>query len=153
MGYTTLNNTSEADSHFRQLYEEAPLPYQSLDTKGMLLEVNQAWEEAFGYTREEALGRYIGDFHVPGQGDKLRQKFTEFLQRDSINAVEFEFNCKNGARKLMSVSGRIVRDKHGEFQRTHCILIDVTERKVNEKALKESEEKYRLAMEATQDGL
>ena len=38
MGYTTLNNTSEADSHFRQLYEEAPLPYQSLDTKGMLLE-------------------------------------------------------------------------------------------------------------------
>jgi len=147
------NDTQQVGSHFRQLYEEAPLPYQSLDSKGRLLEVNRAWVEAFGYMREEVLGRYIGDFHVPGQEEKLRQGFSEFIRHDVVNAVEFEFNCKNGTRKLMSVSGRIVRDRKGEFQRTHCILIDVTERKVNEAALQKSEERYRLAMEATQDGL
>ena len=153
MGCIVPNDIQQVESHFRQLYEEAPLPYQSLDSKGRLLEVNRVWVEAFGYKREEVLGRYIGDFHVPGQEEKLLQRFSEFLRNDVVTAVEFEFNCKNGTRKLMSVSGRIVRDPQGEFQCTHCILIDITERKANEAALQKSEEKYRLAMDATQDGL
>jgi PAS domain S-box-containing protein len=147
------NETGAIESHFRQLYEEAPLPYQSLDSEARLLEVNQAWEETFGYKRKEVIGRFIGDFHVSGQEEKLRQGFIDFLRRDSVDGIEFEFNCKDGTRKLMSVSGRITRDSEGQFQRTHCILMDITERKVNEKALQDSEEKYRLAMEATQDGL
>jgi two-component system, sensor histidine kinase len=153
MSYTTSNNTGGVESHFRQLYEEAPLPYQSLDSEARLLEVNRAWEDTFGYKREEVLGRFIGDFHVPGQEEKLRQGFIDFLHQDSVHAIEFEFSCKDGTRKLMSVCGRIARDSQGQFRRTHCILNDITERRIIEKALEESELKYRLAMEATQDGL
>jgi PAS domain S-box-containing protein len=45
----------------------------SLHSEGRLLEVNQAWEETFRYKREEVLGRFIGDFHVSGQEEKLRE--------------------------------------------------------------------------------
>jgi PAS domain S-box-containing protein len=140
------NDTAGIDSHFRQLYEEAPLPYQSLDSEGRLLEVNRAWEEAFGYKREEVLGRFIGDFHVPGQEEKLQQGFIEFLRHGSIHAIEFEFKCKDGTHKLMSVTGRIACDPQRLFQRTHCILSDITAHKAIEIALQVSEEKYRLAM-------
>ncbi len=153
MKSTTSNDSAGIESHFRQLYEEAPLPYQSLDAEGRLLEVNQTWEDTFGYTREEVLGRFIGDFHAPGQEEKLRQGFIGFKRQDSVDAIEFEYNCKDGTRKLMAVSGRIARDRQGQFRRTHCILSDITERRVIEKALEESELKYRLAMQATQDGL
>ena len=153
MSSVTSNDTAGIDSHFRQLYEEAPLPYQSLDSEGRLLEVNRAWEEAFGYKREEVLGRFIGDFQVPGQEEKLQQGFIEFLRHGSIHAIEFEFKCKNGTHKLMSVTGRIACDPQRLFQRTHCILSDITAHKAIEIALQVSEEKYRLAMEATQDGL
>ena len=153
MSSVTSNDAAGVDSHFRLLYEEAPLPYQSLDSEGRLLEVNRAWEEAFGYKREEVLGRFIGDFQVPGQEDKLRQGFIDFAQHDSVHAIEFEFCCKDGSRKLMAISGRIARNSQGQFQRTHCILNDITEHRIIEKALEESELKYRLAMEATQDGL
>ena len=153
MSCATSNDTAGIDSHFRRLYEEAPLPYQSLDSEGRLLEVNRAWEETFGYKREEVLGRFIGDFHAPGQEEKLRQGFIDFVQHDSVHAIEFEFSCKDGTRKLMAVSGRIARDSQGQFLRTHCILNDITEHRIIEKALEESELKYRLAMEATQDGL
>ena len=107
------NDTAGVDWHFRQLYEEAPLPYQSLDCEGRLIEVNRAWEETFGYKREEVIGRFIGDFHVPGQEKKLRQGFTDFVQHDYVHAIEFEFSCKDGTRKLMAVSGRIARDSQG----------------------------------------
>jgi PAS domain S-box-containing protein len=153
MNPMTPGDALAIESHFRQLYEEAPLPYQSLDNEARLLEINRAWEETFGYTREEVLGRFIGDFQVPGQEAKLQNAFIEFLRLDSVAGAEFEFSCKDGTRKLMSVSGRIARDSHGRFLRTHCILSDITERREIETALQESEEKYRLAMEVTQDGL
>jgi two-component system, sensor histidine kinase len=141
------------ESHFRQLYEEAPLPYQSLDDQGRVLDVNQAWIEAFGYSHEEALGRFMVEFLVPGQQVALNQAFDAFLERGSVADVAFEFRCKDGTDKLMSINGHIARDDHGRFLRTHCILTDITTQRVMEEALKESEEKYRLAMEATQDGL
>lgn len=151
MSSTTSSDAPATD--FRQLYQEAPLPYQSLDTEGRLVEVNRAWEGAFGYTRGEVIGRFIGDFHVPGREEELRRAFDEFLARGSVTETEFEFCCKDGTHKLMSVSGRIARDEQGRFLRAHCILNDITVRKGIEKALQQSEEKYRLAMEATQDGL
>jgi PAS domain S-box-containing protein len=153
MSSTTSSDALALESHFRQLFEEAPLPYQSLDDEARLVEVNRTWEKTFGYTRDEVLGRFIGDFLVPGQEEKLSQAFNEFLNRGSVTGIEFEFCCKDGTRKLMSVNGRIARDNQGRFLRTHCILNDITVHKNIEKALEESEEKYRLAMEATQDGL
>ena len=153
MNTATSSDALTPESHFRRLYEEAPLPYQSLDTKTRLLNVNQAWEKMFGYTREEVLGRCISDFHVPGQEEYLHQRFHEFLSCDVLTGMEIQFRCKDGTHKLMSVSGRIARDNQGRFLRTHCILNDITMSKGIERALQESEEKYRLAMEATQDGL
>ena len=153
MNTTNSSNALTLESHFRRLYEEAPLPYQSLDAEGRLLEINRAWEKTFGYAREEALGRFIGDFHVPGGEEKLRQGLDEFKCCGLLTGFEVEFLCQDGTHKLMSVSGRIARDNQGRFLRTHCILNDITAQKEVEKALQESEEKYRLAMEATQDGL
>jgi PAS domain S-box-containing protein len=153
MNATNSGVDSHSALHFRRLYEEAPLPYQSLDSEGRLLEVNRAWEQAFGYKREEVLGRFIGDFHVPGREERLCRAFEDFLSHGSVRGAEFEFLCKDGARKLMSVCGRIVRDDQGRFLHTHCILNDITGAREIENALKESEEKYRLTMEATRDGL
>ena len=40
------------NDHFRQLYERAPLSYQSRDENGCFIEINQAWLENIGYSRE-----------------------------------------------------------------------------------------------------
>lgn len=153
MSAAKSNDAINSNTDFRRLFEEAPLPYQSLDDEGRLIEVNGAWERAFGYVREEVLGRYFGKFHAPGQEGKLRRAFHDLLDCGVIDSIEFDFRCKDGTRKLMTLNGRIARDERGRFLRTHCILNDITERKRIEKKLQDSEEKYRLAMEAAQDGL
>jgi PAS domain S-box-containing protein len=141
------------EEHFRRLFEEAPLPYQSVDNDGRLLAVNQAWEQFLGYSREDVRGRFIAEFLVPGQEEKLRRAFQAFLDSGTVRGIRFEFQCKNGTRKLATINGRIAVDDNGRFLRTHCILSDITERKRIESALQRSEEKYQLAMDAVQDGL
>jgi diguanylate cyclase (GGDEF)-like protein/PAS domain S-box-containing protein len=43
--------------------------------------------------------------------------------------------CKDGTHKRVVINGRIARDGQGNFQRTHCILTDITERKQHESKL------------------
>ena len=134
----SVKNRSEQSimkDSFELLYEEAPLPYQSLDKNACLLAVNKAWEEFSGYAREQVLGRFIGDFLVPGQDEILNVAFTQFVERGAVKNQEFQFRCLNGGSKLIRVDGRISRDESGKFLRTHCILSDITEQRRTEQDL------------------
>lgn len=144
-------NLHANEALFRNLYEQAPLPYQSLDEQGCLLAVNRAWEETLGYSREEVLGRFIGDFHLPGQEEKLQQGLTDFIENGCVDGVFFKFRCSDGSQKTMSVNGRITCDEAGHFQRTHCILTDITEQVRKEQLLRESEQRFREVAENIED--
>ena len=129
---------SNGESHFRLLYEEAPLGYQSLDAEGCFLDVNQAWLDVLGYARDEVIGRSFAEFLTPQHRELFRQRFPRFKEIGRVSGVEFEMIRKDGTRFLASFDGRIGRNEQGEFLRTHCILQDVTERRRAEDALARS---------------
>jgi PAS domain S-box-containing protein len=119
----------ESEARFRLLYEQAPMPYQSLDRNGNFLEVNQAFLVALGYTRGEVIGRNFGEFLAPEWRDHFKENFPRFKAVGEVLGVEFEMVKKDGSRILVSFSGRIAFDRNGRFQQTHCIFTDITERK------------------------
>jgi diguanylate cyclase (GGDEF)-like protein/PAS domain S-box-containing protein len=125
----------ESEQRFRALYEKAPLPYQSLDIEANILEVNEAWLSMLGYTREEVVGRFIGDFLNESSIQTLSCEFPRFKQRGLVDGPEFDLLCKDGTLKRVVINGRIARDSEGNFQRTHCILTDITERKAAQEKL------------------
>ncbi len=125
----------EREAYFRLFYEHAPVAYQSLDAQGRLLDVNDMWLEQFGYRREEVLGRWIGEFLVPGQASLLQQRFAEFLRLGAIRKAEYDVRCRDGECLTVSVDGRIELDEHGRFRRTHCVLHNITARKRLEETL------------------
>ncbi len=118
-----------SEERFRLLYEQAPLGYQSLDEDGCLIEVNQAWLDLFGYNRNEVISKWFGDFLTPEYVDYLEERFLRFKAAGQIHDVEFEVVCKDKTHLIVSLNGRIGFDEHGDFQQTHCILQDITERK------------------------
>ena len=120
----------------RQLYERAPLAYQSLDSTGCFVEINQAWADALGYAKEEVLGRNFGDFLHPDWKDHFKENFPRFKAIGEILGIEFEMVKKDGAIILVSFHGKIGRDPEGHFQQTHCIFQDITERKNAEETLR-----------------
>ncbi|MFH0985053.1 MAG: PAS domain S-box protein [Candidatus Omnitrophota bacterium] len=127
-----------SEERFRLLYERAPLPYQSLDKEGHFIEVNATWLETMGYSREEVIGRWFGDFLTPEYAELFSERFLCFHAAKEVHEVEFDMVRKDGGILRASFDGKVGFDRDGFFQRTHCIFIDITERK------KREDERYRL---------
>ena len=138
----------ESEERFFKLFEKAPLGYQSLDEEGCFLMVNEAWLEILGYEREEVIGKWFGDFLAPEFVEAFRERFPVFKAKGKVHS-EFEMLHKNGERKFISFEGRIAYKNDGIFERTHCILEDITKRKLAEEEM----EKYKQIVSSTPDGI
>jgi diguanylate cyclase len=142
-----LSQLKQSEERFRCLFDQAPLGYQSLDFDGNFLEVNQQWLDTLGYTRDEVIGRWFGDFLLPGYRDAFRERFPIFKQEGQIHS-EFELLHKNGKPVYIAFEGRIGYAQDGTFKQTHCILQDITRQKQSEEELRASEEKYSMYIES-----
>ncbi|OGQ96998.1 MAG: hypothetical protein A2521_11740 [Deltaproteobacteria bacterium RIFOXYD12_FULL_57_12] len=131
----------ECEKRFRLIYETTPVGYQSLDENGCFLDVNQSWLDLLGYSREEVIGQSFINFLYGEWRDCFKENFPRFLAVGEILGVEFEMLKKDGSVVTVFFNGKINRDKKGNFKQTHCILLDISERRKSE------EEKEQLAEE------
>jgi PAS domain S-box-containing protein len=132
----------ESEERFRQLFENAPLGYQSVDKKGNFIEVNETWCKLLGYTKEEVIGRNFSEFIHPDFKEQFEKNFPKFKNMGYILGVEFEMIRKDGSEVIVSLDGKIGHNEDGSFKQTHCVLKDITESK---KAQEELENFFNLA--------
>ena len=118
-----------SEERFRFLFENAPIAYQSLDEDGMILDINETWCTTLGYSKDEVVGRWFGDFLTEDMRDVFRERFPRFKSQGSIFGAEFEIVCKDGSIKIVSYDGRICKNPQGKFFQTHCVFSDITTRK------------------------
>ncbi len=152
VGEPTGAYQKESADTFRLLYEEAPLPYQSLDENGNLIEVNKAWLDTLGYNKEEVIGKNFGDFLHSDRVERFKENFQRFKALGKVHGVEFEMVRKDGLTVLVSLTGRIGRDDHGNFRQTHCIFQDITQRREAEQATEAAYLRHRSLVETAMDG-
>ena len=143
----------EGENKFYLLFENSPLPYQSLDKHGVLLEVNPAWLDILGYSKDEVIGKHFVDLLAPGYAEHFNKNFPYFKNAGEIHEVEFEIKHKNGSNILVSYEGKIGYDELGNFKQTNSIFHNITQQKKVEKTLKESEEKFRAIAENAIDAI
>lgn len=148
----TEQRLKESEERFSLLFERAPLGYQSLDDNGMLKEVNEAWLSTFGYKKEEVIGKWFGNFLVEDQVELFRTRFPHFKETGKTQ-TEFEMKHKDGSTRTIAFNGRVGYTKEGNFDKTHCILNDITDKKRIEQQLTENEEKFRLLYSQMSQGL
>jgi len=125
----------ESEERFWRLFSEIPIPYQSLDGDGRLMEVSPQWLEVFGYTREEVIGRGFWEFVAPENREMVREVFNRFRETGAVSNVEIRMETKDGSELLVLYTGRIGHNLDGSFRQTYCILENITDRKHAEEKL------------------
>ncbi len=141
----------DSEERFHLLFQQAPLAFQSLDKNGHLIEVNDAWLEMLGYTRDDVIGKWFGDFLAPEYVKHFEKNFPRFKAAGETHDVRFEVMCKDGKQITVEFNGKIGYDESGQFRQTHCVMSNITERKQVEKALEESEYRYRTVVDFAYD--
>jgi len=141
----------ETSDRFRQLFEDAPLGYQSLDADGKIIMVNLAWLKLLGFTHDEVVGRPFSDFLAPGGAELFRERFPLFKERGETHNVEFDMVQKDGKTITVSFEGRISRDPDGSVRQTHCILTDITERRRAQEELELAPREWQATFDSLTD--
>jgi PAS domain S-box-containing protein len=126
----------QSQERFRDLFENAPLGYQSLDEQGNFMELNDTWCRILGYSKEEVMGRNFSEFIHPDFQKVFRENFPKFKALGFVLGVEFEMIRKDGSAILVTFDGKIGRNKDGSFKQTHCVLQEITERRRSEQTLR-----------------
>lgn len=152
---TEQKNAAQAlrisEERYRNLFENANDIIYVHDLEGNYLSMNRAAEKVFGYKRDEALKLHMSKIVVPEQLDLARQKLREKLSGD-IAQTAYELDCikKDGSRITLEVNSTIIA-KDGKPVAVQGIARNITERKLAEEVVRESETQYRDLFENAND--
>ena len=140
-----------SEARYRLLIERMREGLAQVDTNGVVQFVNDRYCQIVGYSREELIGR-PGDFLLahPEDATLLREKLALHL-RGVAGQYEVRVRRKDGAVIWMEIGGAPVADAAGNIIGAIGVHDDVTERRLAEQALRDSEERYRLMAENSTD--
>ncbi len=140
----------ESEEKYRLISETAYDLIGILNKKFKYEYINeQAFKQILGYSNEDLIGKSALKFTHPDDvayaAKALREGFKE-----GTGGAEIRFKHKNGKWVWIEAKGKTYYDKDGDLK---AIIIsrDISERKITEKKIKESEEKYRLISENAND--
>lgn len=141
----------DSEERFRTLFEHFPVAYQSLDAQGRFIHVNPMLCALLGYREGELLGRAFGDFWMPAERAEFAATFERFKRDERIQA-ELRLQHRDGHAVVVWLVGRVQVDARGNFERTHCVLADLSQRVAAMQAQEEHETLLRQIGELAQIG-
>ncbi len=143
----------ESEEKYRNIIENAKEGYYEVDLKGNFTFFNTALCELLKYSPEEALGLHYKSFMDEENSKKILKAFNE-VYRTGIEQPHFQYKIvtKNGEHLFGETSVSLKYDSEREKIGFSGFLRDITEKKISEQKLQESEKKYREILENIKEG-
>ena len=138
-----LEKLKESEEKYRNLFEDMQDVYYRADEEGNILMINPAGIKLFGYhSKEEIIGKNMAyDFYLHPEERKKNIKKTE-KGKGSVKGMEITLKKKDGTPIIVTTTSHFIYDKKGNVGGIEGLLVDVTERKKAEEALKKSQQEF-----------
>ncbi len=145
----------ESEKKFKQLYENAPIPYHTLSPNGEITSVNEKWCKTLKYTKEEVIGKSIFDFVIKSEKKSATDSFEKKILKKKPYAGGHErtYVTKDGEERIFIIHDYFSFDKDKNVMSVHTTMDDITQRRQVWDKMMKSEEKYRVLAETSADGV
>lgn len=129
---------SQSESHFKLLYHNAPVAYQSLDLDSRIVEVNPRWLELLGYSKEAVIGTSFNLYAVENEREQLDHFLKELTPKTLTSRTICELQRSDRSRLIVELVAKPGLDERGMVEQIHCALYDITAQKASERRLEEA---------------
>ncbi len=150
-----ISDRKQAEKELRDLtaaLQNAVEGISRLDIEGRYVNINRAYANKCGYEPAEMIGMEWQITVHPDDIDMLILAYQEMLTLGKVE-VEARGVQKNGSFFYKQITMVKACDEQGIFNGHHCFMKDITDRKLTETALQESESKYRQIVELAEEGI
>ena len=134
-----------ANSYNRNLIETSPDPLVTISQEGKISDVNTATERATGLTREELIGTDFCDYFTDPK--RARAGYQLVFREGVVQDYELEIRHRDSHVTPVLYNASVYKDANGKVLGVFAAARDISTRKAMEKALRESENRYRTLVE------
>jgi PAS domain S-box-containing protein len=146
------NIHQQKEAHLAAIVETSDDAIISKTLDGVITSWNAGAERIFGYSAKEMIGQLIFKL-IPGNLWNEESMIQEHLHSGRrIDHYETIRIAKNGKPLNVSLTISPIKDVNGNIVGASKIARDITHQKMQEVSLRESEERYRLAIETARLG-
>ena len=140
----SVKELKESEKKYRHLFETALVGiYRTRISDGKFLAANETLAGMMGY---ESVDRIVADCIVTEQyanPERRQELLKQLREKGKVDNFEIEMKRRDGSHILIALSATI----YPESDYLEGVIVDITDRKRTEKALRESEEKYKTLIE------
>ena len=142
----------ESEERFRQTFELAASGIAHVSLDGRFVRVNRSLCEIFGYPESELIGRSVKDVSHPADRDVTDAQRAR-VRAGEIDSARFEkrYLRGDGGTVWVDLAIALVRAPDGTPRYEIALFDDITERKEAERALRESEARFRSLTQLSSD--
>ena len=138
---------------FKQLANSIPAPFYYSDTGSRIIGYNRAFLQSFAKDKQNITGMHISDILPTELATWLaavdQKQLVDMEQRDFKAKVSFE----NAPPRIYHFFRDTFKDRDGKTGGIITIAFDITKQTELEAALRQSEERWQLVIQATNDGI
>ncbi len=145
---------ADAEHKYRTLFQNSVTGMFQSHPDGRLLQANDALARILGYADAPALMSGIAHMRQMYARSEDRERMIATLVRDGrVDGAVFMARQREGSEVAVEISAHTVFDSHGKVLYIEGSAQDITARRVAEKALQQSEARYRTLVEHSQVGV
>lgn len=139
-----------SEEKYRTIFENVQDVFYQTDLKGIILEISPSIKNFSKLTRNEIIGKSVYELYF--EPDERETFLQQIKEKGEIRDYEIKFKTEQGAVRVTSINARLILSAEGKPDHIDGALRDITDRKLAEEAIIQSEADLNYAQQIAKMG-